>query len=117
MTLDDIDLWEIHEVFAAVPRETLRDLDLAPEKVNANGSAIALGHPFRGTGPMLVQTALDELERQDQTTAPIAMCTRGGMGMATIIQRLSAPVVGDPTGRDPPIAGTDVPRTGLVRPA
>jgi acetyl-CoA C-acetyltransferase len=88
MTIDDIDLFEINEAFAAVPMKTIRDLDLDPDKVNVNGGAIALGHPIGATGAMLVQTALDELERRDQTTALIAMCTGGGMGTATIIERV-----------------------------
>jgi len=87
MTLDDIDLFEINEAFAAVPLKTIRDLGLDPEKVNVNGGAIALGHPIGATGAMLVQTALDELERRDQSTALVAMCTGGGMGTATIIER------------------------------
>ena len=88
MTIDDIDLWEINEAFAAVPLKTIRDLDLDPEKVNVNGGAIALGHPIGATGGMLLQTALDELERRDLTTALITMCTGGGMGTATIIERV-----------------------------
>jgi acetyl-CoA C-acetyltransferase len=88
MAIDDIDLWEINEAFAAVPMKTIRDLELDPERVNVNGGAIALGHPIGGTGPMLIQTALDELERTDKTTALITMCTGGGMGTATIIERV-----------------------------
>jgi acetyl-CoA C-acetyltransferase len=88
MTVDDIDLWEINEAFAAVPLKTMRDLDLDPDKVNPNGGAIALGHPIGATGAMLIQTALDELERQDRSTALITMCTGGGMGTATIIERI-----------------------------
>ena len=88
MTLDDIDLLEINEAFAAVPLKTIRDLDLDPEKVNVNGGAIALGHPIGATGAMLIQTALDELERRDLNTALIAMCTGGGMGTATIVERV-----------------------------
>jgi len=88
MTVDDIDLFEINEAFAAVPLKTLRDLGLDPEKVNVNGGAIALGHPIGATGAMLIQTALDELERRDATTALVAMCTGGGMGTATIIERV-----------------------------
>jgi acetyl-CoA C-acetyltransferase len=56
--------------------------------VNVNGGAIALGHPIGGSGPILMQTALDELERQDKSTALITMCTGGGMGTATIIERI-----------------------------
>ncbi|HEY8217646.1 MAG TPA: acetyl-CoA C-acetyltransferase [Acidimicrobiia bacterium] len=88
MTLDDIDLFEINEAFATVPLKTIRDLGLDPEKVNVNGGAIALGHPIGATGAMLIQTALDELERTDRSRALIAMCTGGGMGTATIIERV-----------------------------
>ena len=88
MTVADIDLWEINEAFAAIPMKAIRDLGLDPEKVNVNGGAIALGHPIGGTGPMLIQTALDELERRDLQTALITMCTGGGMGTATIIERI-----------------------------
>jgi acetyl-CoA C-acetyltransferase len=88
MTTDDIDLWEINEAFAAVPLKTIRDLGLDPETVNVNGGAIALGHPIGATGAMLIQTALDELERRDLSTALIAMCTGGGMGTASIIERI-----------------------------
>jgi acetyl-CoA C-acetyltransferase len=88
MTIDDIDLWEINEAFAAVPLKTMRDLGLDPHKVNVNGGAIALGHPIGATGGILIQTALDELERRDLSTALITMCTGGGMGTATIIERV-----------------------------
>jgi len=88
MKVDDIDLWEINEAFAAVPLKTIRDLGLDPDRVNVNGGAIALGHPIGATGPMLIQTALDELERRDLSTALITMCTGGGMGTATIIERI-----------------------------
>jgi acetyl-CoA C-acetyltransferase len=88
MTVDDIDLWEINEAFAAIPMKTMRDLGLDPEKVNVNGGAIALGHPIGATGGILIQTAIDELERRDLSTALIAMCTGGGMGTATIIERI-----------------------------
>jgi acetyl-CoA C-acetyltransferase len=88
MKIGDIDLWEINEAFAAVPLKTMRDLNLDPEKVNVNGGAIALGHPIGATGAMLIQTALDELERRDQSSALVTMCTGGGMGTATIIERI-----------------------------
>jgi acetyl-CoA C-acetyltransferase len=87
MQTSDIDLWEINEAFAAVPLKTTRDLELDPERVNVNGGAIALGHPIGATGAMLIGTALDELERRDLTTALVTMCTGGGMGTATIIER------------------------------
>jgi acetyl-CoA C-acetyltransferase len=88
MHVGDIDLWEINEAFASVPLKTIRDLNIDPEKVNVNGGAIALGHPIGATGAILFQTAIDELERQDKSTALITMCTGGGMATATIIERI-----------------------------
>ncbi len=88
MTVDDIDLWEINEAFAAVVLKAIRELGLDTDKLNVNGGAMALGHPIGGTGPMLIQTALDELERTDKEVGLIAMCTGGGMGTATIIERI-----------------------------
>ncbi len=89
MTLDDIDLIEVNEAFAAVVLRFLRDMRLeSTEKVNVNGGAIALGHPLGATGAMLLGTALDELERRNLTTALITLCIGGGMGIATIIERV-----------------------------
>ncbi|MCG5431068.1 acetyl-CoA C-acetyltransferase [Mycobacterium sp. MYCO198283] len=88
MTVDDIDLWEINEAFAAVPLKTIRDLGLDPQCVNVNGGAIALGHPIGATGAMLIGTLLDELERRDLQTGLVTMCTGGGMGTATIVERV-----------------------------
>ncbi|UJR85206.1 acetyl-CoA C-acetyltransferase [Sandaracinus amylolyticus] len=88
MTAKDIDLWEINEAFATVPLETMKKLDVDPAKVNVNGGAIALGHPLGATGAMLLQTALDELERRGLATALITLCIGGGMGIATIIERV-----------------------------
>ncbi len=88
MVAADVDLWEINEAFAAVPLKTIRDLKLDPERVNVNGGAIALGHPIGATGAMLLGTVLDELERQDLSVGLVTMCTGGGMGTATIIERL-----------------------------
>ncbi len=88
MSFDDIDLLEVNEAFAAVVLKFLKDTGVDADKVNVNGGAIALGHPIGGTGPMLIQTALDEMERLDLSTGLIAMCTGGGMGTATIIERL-----------------------------
>jgi acetyl-CoA C-acetyltransferase len=84
----DIDLFEINEAFAAVVLKYERDLGLDPEKVNVNGGAIALGHPLGATGAMLLGTALDELERRDQRRAVVTLCIGGGMGVATVIERL-----------------------------
>lgn len=88
MTVADIDLWEINEAFAAVPLKTMRDLGIDPDVVNVNGGAIALGHPIGATGAMLIGTLLDELERRDLTTGLVTMCTGGGMGTATVIERV-----------------------------
>jgi acetyl-CoA C-acetyltransferase len=88
MTVDDIDLFEVNEAFASVVLRFFRDTGADPAKVNVNGGAIALGHPIGATGAMLVGTVLDELERRDLQTGLVAMCTGGGMGTATIIERL-----------------------------
>ncbi len=88
MTVSDIDLWEINEAFAAVPLKTIHDLGLDPDRVNVNGGAIALGHPIGATGAMLIGTVLDELERRDLATGLVTMCTGGGMGTATVLERV-----------------------------
>ncbi|HTF33291.1 MAG TPA: acetyl-CoA C-acetyltransferase [Myxococcota bacterium] len=88
MSMKDIDLVEINEAFAAIPLKVIRDLAIDPDKVNVNGGAIALGHPLGATGAMLIGTVLDELERRDKTTALVTMCIGGGMGIATILERL-----------------------------
>jgi acetyl-CoA C-acetyltransferase len=88
MSAKDIDLWEINEAFAVVPLQTIRALRIDPDRVNVNGGAIALGHPLGATGAILLGTALDELERSNKATALITLCIGGGMGIATIIERL-----------------------------
>jgi acetyl-CoA C-acetyltransferase len=88
MTIKDIDLIEINEAFAAVPLKVMRDCGMDPERVNVNGGAIALGHPLGATGGMLIGTVLDELEHQDRTIGLVTMCIGGGMGIATIIERV-----------------------------
>jgi acetyl-CoA C-acetyltransferase len=88
MSVGDIDLWEINEAFAAIPLKTMRDLSIDPDKVNVNGGAIALGHPIGATGAILLQTVVDELERRDLRTGLVVMCTGGGMGTATIVERV-----------------------------
>lgn len=88
MTFDDIDLFEVNEAFAAVLMKFLRDTGVSWDKVNVNGGAMALGHPIGATGGMLIGTLVDELERRDLTTGLVTMCTGGGMGTATIIERL-----------------------------
>jgi acetyl-CoA C-acetyltransferase len=84
----DIDLWEINEAFAAVPLKTARDLGLDLDRVNVNGGSIALGHPLGATGAMLLGTLLDELERRDLQTGAVTLCVGGGMGIATVIERV-----------------------------
>ena len=88
MSVKDIDLWEINEAFAVVPLQTMRALGVDPARVNVNGGAIALGHPLGATGAILLGTALDELERTGKSTALITLCIGGGMGIATIIERV-----------------------------
>jgi acetyl-CoA C-acetyltransferase len=88
MQVKDIDLWEINEAFAVVPLNTIRRLELDPARVNVNGGAIALGHPLGATGAILLGTALDELERRNLNTALITLCIGGGMGIATVIERV-----------------------------
>jgi acetyl-CoA C-acetyltransferase len=89
MTIADIDLIEANEAFAAVVLRFMRDVGLdSTEKINVNGGAIALGHPLGATGAILLDTVLDELERRDLQTALITLCIGGGMGIATIIERV-----------------------------
>jgi acetyl-CoA C-acetyltransferase len=88
MNVGDIDLWEINEAFAVVPLQTIRKLGIDRERVNVNGGAIALGHPLGATGAILLGTALDELERTGKATALATLCIGGGMGIATIIERV-----------------------------
>jgi acetyl-CoA C-acetyltransferase len=88
MTLDDIDLIEVNEAFAAVVLRYLQAFNLDPAKVNVNGGAIALGHPLGATGAMILGTLVDELERRDLTTGLVTLCIGAGMGTATIIERV-----------------------------
>lgn len=88
MTFDDIDLLEVNEAFASVVLKFLKDTGVSWDKVNVNGGAMALGHPIGATGGMLIGTLLDELERRDLSTGLVTMCTGGGMGTATIIERI-----------------------------
>ncbi|MEU3625953.1 acetyl-CoA acetyltransferase [Amycolatopsis coloradensis] len=88
LTPDDIDLWELNEAFASVVLKWIKDLRLDEEKVNVNGGAIAMGHPLGATGAMLVGTVVDELERRQARRALVTLCIGGGMGVATIIERV-----------------------------
>jgi acetyl-CoA C-acetyltransferase len=87
MTFGDIDLFEVNEAFASVVLKFFKDTGVDPAKVNVNGGAMALGHPIGATGSMLIGTLLDEMERRDLQTGLVTMCTGGGMGTATIIER------------------------------
>ena len=84
----DIDLYEINEAFAAVAMRFMRDLDLPHEKVNVNGGAIAMGHPLGATGAMILGTLIDELERRDLRYGLATLCVGGGMGIATVVERV-----------------------------
>ncbi len=88
MNVNDIDLFELNEAFAAVVLRFMKILDIPHEKTNVNGGAIAMGHPLGATGAMILGTALDELERRNLSTALITLCVGAGMGTATIIERV-----------------------------
>jgi acetyl-CoA acyltransferase len=88
MTMDDIDLVEINEAFAAVLAAWFRELEPDVERVNVNGGAIALGHPLGATGTRLLTTLLHELERADKEIGFLTMCCGGGLGTATLLERL-----------------------------
>ncbi len=88
MKTSDIDLFEINEAFAAVVIKAMDDIGIDHSKVNVNGGAIAMGHPLGATGCMLTGTLMDELERRDLSTGLITLCIGGGMGIATIIERV-----------------------------
>lgn len=88
MSIKDIDLWEMNEAFAAPVLKYQREMGIDPEKLNVNGGAIAMGHPLGATGAMLLGTLLDEMERRDLQTGLVTLCVGGGMGVATIIERV-----------------------------
>jgi len=88
MTTDDIDLFELNEAFASVVMLFMHLLNIPHDKINVNGGAIAMGHPLGATGAMILGTVLDELERRDLNTALVNLCIGGGMGTATIIERV-----------------------------
>ena len=88
MSIDDIDLAEINEAFAAQVIPSARELGIDMDKLNVNGGSIAVGHPFGMTGARLQNTMLNSLEWHDKTTGLITMCVGGGMGMALILERL-----------------------------
>ena len=88
LTAEDLDLVEINEAFAAVVLRFVRDMDLDMEKVNVNGGAIAMGHPLGATGGMILGSLIDELERTDGRYGLATLCVGGGMGIATVIERV-----------------------------
>jgi len=88
MTFADIDLFEVNEAFAAVPLLFMAETGVSHDRINVNGGAIALGHPLGATGAMLVGTLLDELERRGLQTGLVTLCVGGGMGIATIVERV-----------------------------
>jgi acetyl-CoA C-acetyltransferase len=88
LTADDIDLVEINEAFAAVVLRYVRDMGFDMDKVNVNGGAIAMGHPLGATGGMILGTLVDELERQNLRYGLATLCIGGGMGIATVVERV-----------------------------
>ena len=88
MSTSDIDLFELNEAFAAVVLHYMDQLDIPHDKINVNGGAIAMGHPLGATGAIVLGTVLDELERRGLATALVSLCIGGGMGTATIIERV-----------------------------
>ena len=88
LTIDDIDLFEVNEAFAVVPMRYMRHYGIARDRINANGGAIALGHPLGATGAILLGTALDELERRGLSRALVTLCAAAGQATALIIERV-----------------------------
>jgi acetyl-CoA C-acetyltransferase len=88
LEVGDIDLFEMNEAFAAVAMRYMKDLDIPHDKVNVNGGAIAMGHPLGATGAMILGTLIDELERRDLRYGLATLCVGGGMGIATVVERI-----------------------------
>ena len=88
LEVGDIDLFEINEAFAAVAMRFMRDLGISDEITNVNGGSIAMGHPLGATGAMILGTLIDELERRDLRRGLATLCVGGGMGIATIVERI-----------------------------
>ncbi|RZJ06077.1 MAG: steroid 3-ketoacyl-CoA thiolase, partial [Haliea sp.] len=89
LTLDDIDLFEVNEAFAAVPMAWMRELGISHDRLNVNGGAIALGHPLGATGARIMTSLLGEMERRGARFGLQAICCGGGMATATILERLA----------------------------
>jgi len=88
MKAKDIDLWEVNEAFASVVMRFEREMEISHDVVNVNGGAIAMGHPLGATGAMILNTLVDELERRGKRYGLATLCVGGGMGIATIVERL-----------------------------
>ncbi len=88
LDISDMDLIEINEAFAAVVMRFMKDMEVSPEKVNVNGGAIAMGHPLGATGAMILGTLIDELERRERRYGLATLCVGGGMGIATVVERV-----------------------------
>lgn len=88
MSIDQIDLFEVNEAFAAVPMKFMQEMGVPHEKVNVNGGAIAMGHPLGATGAMILGTLIDELHRRKLRYGLATLCVGGGMGIATIVERI-----------------------------
>ena len=88
LTIDQIDLFEVNEAFAAVPMKFMKEMGVPHEKVNVNGGAIAMGHPLGATGAMILNTLIDELHRRNLRYGLATLCVGGGMGIATIVERV-----------------------------
>ncbi|OOG51888.1 acetyl-CoA C-acetyltransferase [Polaromonas sp. C04] len=88
MTIDQIDLFEVNEAFAAVPMKFMQEMNVPHDKVNVNGGAISMGHPLGATGAMILNTLIDELHRRQLRYGLATLCVGGGMGIATIVERI-----------------------------
>jgi acetyl-CoA C-acetyltransferase len=88
LAIEDIDLFEVNEAFAAVPMKFMKEFKVPHEKVNVNGGAIAMGHPLGATGAMILGTLIDELHRRNLRYGLATLCVGGGMGIATIVERI-----------------------------
>ena len=88
LSIEDIDLIEMNEAFAAVVLRFVKDMDVDIDKVNVNGGAIAMGHPLGATGGMILGTLIDELERTNKRYGLATLCIGGGMGIATVVERI-----------------------------
>ncbi len=88
LSIDDIDLFEVNEAFAAVPMRFMKEMGVPHDKVNVNGGAIAMGHPLGATGAMILNTLIDELHRRKLRYGLATLCVGGGMGIATIVERI-----------------------------